>query len=53
MGFVQGTANNINFHYRTNSVKINEQILDPFSQFWEQKNFSPKIRSSNAQNMGL
>ena len=44
------TANNLNCYYRTNSVKINEQIFkkfwklvfSPFSQIWGQKFFSGK-----------
>ena len=31
MGFVQ-EHNNINFHYRTNSVKINDQIFQKFKK---------------------
>ena len=50
-------ANNILFHYRTNSVKIKDKtfqyiqktlflaIFDPFSQFWGQKIFSRKSGS--------
>ena len=45
-GLCWNTANNINFHYRINSVEINDQIFQyikkktvfgPFSQFWGQK----------------
>ena len=49
------TANNKNVHYRTNSVKINDQIFlqiqktlfwptfGPFPKFWGQKKFFQKI----------
>ena len=39
------TANNINLHYRSNSVKINDQIFQKieknpvFGLFWTKKNF--------------
>ena len=54
MGFVQNTANNINFHYRTNSVKINHKIfqyiektlfLVHFPNFGGKKNFPGKSSS--------
>ena len=47
----RNTANNINFHHRTNSVKINfsinpkNHVFGPFSQFWEQKKISGKSGS--------
>ena len=51
----RNTVNNINFHYRSNSVKLNDKIfpciqknpvfgpfLAHFSNFWGKKNFSGK-----------
>ena len=54
MGLCRNTANNINFHYRTNSVKINDKIcfwpiFAPFSRFFGQENFFWKIGSCHAQ----
>ena len=52
----------MNFHYRSNSVKINDQIFQgieknpvfgpfwaPFFKFWWQKKLSRKIRLCHAQ----
>ena len=51
-------ANNINFYYRTNAVKINDQIFkfkksifDPFSG--DKKSFSKKTRHCHAQLTGF
>ena len=54
----RNTVTNTNFHYRTNSVKINDKIVqyflkktcfwpifDPFSQFFGEKNISGKSSS--------
>ena len=51
----KNTANNMNFHYRTNSIKTNDQILhsknlvywpnfSPLSQFWRQNKFLQNIQ---------
>ena len=54
----RNTGNNMNFHYRSNSVKINDQIFEEieknmflahflglFSQFWGKTKFLPKSNS--------
>ena len=62
MGFVQNTANNINFCYRTNSVEINDRIFQhiqktlffgPFSQFLGKIFFFWKIRLSHTISYGF
>ena len=53
----RNTVNNINFHYRTNSAKINDKVFNKFKTpyFWhifpilEAKNFFKKIRICTTQ----
>ena len=54
----RNTANNINFHYRTNSVKINDQMFQktlflarfcPILPILGAKNFFAEIRLCHAQ----
>ena len=61
MGFVLSILNNTNFHYRTNSAKINDHIFQQIqktlflARFWSiflifgAKNFFQKIRPCHAQ----
>ena len=63
--FCRNTAKNINFHYRTNFVKINPKffnkfkkpclwpIFGSFSRFWGQKALFWKIQLCHAQLLGF